>query len=186
MGTLYDSWPKLGTTECVAYSGCQWAGRFASPALSAEGASSTQCKTGAVYMNYGNTEWACRWPETKVASWNLAATWDRDAALANKQIRVMRAGDTSRTVTVNVGDLCNDNDCDGCCSANTGSGKWKLIDMEKGPASQLFGFSTTSSTFDINSVSVPTVSSTGIRRDGAPSWVIPMCYQVLSDMPRLT
>jgi hypothetical protein len=184
VGTLYDSWPKLNTVECKDYSGCRWAGRFASPALWATGASPTQCRAGAVYMNYGNTEWACRWPESRVASWNLAATWDRDPALANKQLRVMRAGD-SRTVTVNVGDVCSDSDCNGCCSRNTGNGRWKMIDMEKGPASQLFGFSTASQTFDINSVRVPTVASTGIRRDGAPSWVIPMCYQVVGNMPRL-
>ncbi len=37
----------------------------------------------------------------------------------------------SRTVTVDIRDVCSDSDCSGCCSANTGGGRWPMIDLEK-------------------------------------------------------
>lgn len=37
----------------------------------------------------------------------------------------------SRTVTVDIRDVCSDRDCSGCCSANTGGGRWPMIDLEK-------------------------------------------------------
>ena len=70
-----------------------------------------------------------------------------------------------------------DSDCGGCCSANTGRGKYTLIDLEKWPASALLGFSTTSPSFDINNVAMPTAAG---KRPGAPELsVMPLCYKVL-------
>jgi len=57
VGTIYDSWPKPGTTECIAYSGCRWAGQFAS--LDA-GPKSGPCKPPAQRLDGGDGRLACR------------------------------------------------------------------------------------------------------------------------------
>jgi hypothetical protein len=49
VGTLYDSWPKPGTTECVAYSGCTYAGQVNS--LSA--GSAAPCNAPAKWLSGG-------------------------------------------------------------------------------------------------------------------------------------
>jgi hypothetical protein len=67
-----------------------------------------------------------------------------------------------------------DSDCGGCCSQNTGSGKWTLIDLEKWPASRLLGFDPNAPGFDINNVNTP---SAGSSRPGAPSSVMPLCFR---------
>ncbi|KXZ41007.1 hypothetical protein GPECTOR_997g267 [Gonium pectorale] len=87
----------------------------------------------------------------------------------------MVQGSSSRTVTVNMIDVCSDSDCDGCCSKNTGNGAYKLIDLEKWPASQLLGFNPNADNFDINDVSKPTARN---LRPGAPGdSVMALCYR---------
>ena len=190
VGTLYDSWPKPGTTECIAYSGCQWAGMFSRISPGPWPACTTPCNTArdgsrAQLLNGGNGQVCCRWPETVVANWAVAATWDSDPALLGRRLEVRVAGRTASTF-VNMYDVCNDNDCGGCCSRNTGNGAYKLIDIEKWPASQLLGFSHSSSTFDINSVPKPTAAGTGFRRPGTPeSSVMPLCYRDAGAAPVL-
>lgn len=190
VGSLYDSWPKAGTTECEAYSGCRWAGLFstlsagplfsAQPVCNANLCQSTtingvshraQCLSG---WPGQQREVACRWPESSVRTWRMAATWDRAPALLNRNIEVMVQGN-ARTVTVRVMDVCNDNDCGGCCSRNTGNGAFPLIDLEKWPALDLLqNFDPNSATFDINNVPKP---SAGTSRPGAPSGMMPLCYR---------
>jgi hypothetical protein len=107
----------------------------------------------------------------------MAATWDRDNALLGRTIDVMVQG-RSRVIRVNVQDVCNDNDCSGCCSRNTGNGRYKLIDLEKWPALDLLqNFDPNSAAFDINSVEKPL--STGLRPGAPESSVMPLCYRVV-------
>ena len=83
VGTLYDSWPKPGTTECVAYSGCTWAGMF----NSLDGGSSPPCRNGAQWLNGGNGKYDCRFPEALVRSWSMAATYQLDQALLGQKLQ---------------------------------------------------------------------------------------------------
>jgi len=191
VGTLYDIWPKPGTRECVQYSGCKWAGLFSRisagplynpPAVCNPSTCLTRTFNGVQYraqcLNGGNGEVACRWPESAVRAWRMAATYDQDAALLGRSLEVMVEGRPDRKVQVNVQDVCNDNDCAGCCRTNTGNRRYKLIDIEKWPALDLLGnFDPNSPSFDINNVQKP--MATG-RRPGAPEGsVMPLCYRVL-------
>ena len=134
----------------------------------------------ALRLNGGNGEVCCRWPPAVVNSWNMSATWDQDQSLFGKKLEILVQGKPETKVIINVRDLCSDGDCENCCSTNSGAGKWKLIDIEKYPASQLLGFDFSSATFDINDVVYPTAQSTGYRRAGAPEdSVIPLCYKDL-------
>lgn len=113
----------------------------------------------------------------------MAATWDRDPALLDSTIEVMVQGGSRVVGNIRVMDVCNDNDCPvpgspGCCSQNTGNGRYKLIDLEKWPALELLqNFDPNSPTFDINSVVKP---QAGNLRPGAPSFVMLLCYRVTS------
>jgi hypothetical protein len=89
----------------------------------------------------------------------------------------MVQGKPGVTVNVNVRDVCSDSDCDGCCKTNTGNKKWKLIDIEKWPASALLGFDPTPSRFDINNVNTP--SAVGLRPGAPENSVMPLCYKIL-------
>lgn len=177
VGTVYDSWPKPGTKECIDYSGCEWAGLFNSIDAGPERG---PCKNGAKKLDGGNGDVKCRFPESTVKSWRVAATWERDAALLGKQVQVLIEGQ-SKIVTLNVLDTCSNSDCDGCCSSNTGNGKYKLIDIEKWGASALLGFNPSTPNFDINNVNYPNAKG---KRPGAPeSDVMPLCYKVVGTAP---
>ena len=193
VGTLYDSWPKPGTTECTAYSGCYWAGMFSrvSPGPMSFASGSRTCTNAchtardgsrAQWLDGGDGSFCCRWPEATVRNWAMGSTWDRDPALLGRRLEVMVAGRTTRTVSINMQDVCADSDCSGCCSRNTGSGRWKLIDIEKWPASSLLGFDTSSSSFDINTVAKP---STSYSRAGTPAGLLPLCYRDVGAAPQL-
>ena len=90
----------------------------------------------------------------------------------------MVEGVPGRTTVVNVLDVCNDSDCTGsdpnCCSKNTANGKWKMIDLEVGPASKLYGFD--ANTVDIGSYNWRQATGTKGVRDGAPN-SSPLCYR---------
>ena len=88
----------------------------------------------------------------------------------DRKLEVMVQG-KDNTVQVNVKDTCADADCEGCCSQNTGDGKWTLIDIEKWPASELLGFDP--DTADVNDVSP---SAKG-KRPGAGGGVMALCYR---------
>ncbi len=93
-------------------------------------------------------------------------------------------GAPKRKVTVNVADVCNDDDCDGCCKENTGNKAWKLIDLEKWPASKLLGFKAQARGFDINELEDLPSNEDG-QRPGAPEGVIPLCYRDIGPADRI-
>ncbi|KAG2428338.1 hypothetical protein HXX76_010484 [Chlamydomonas incerta] len=172
VGTLYDSWPKPNTRECKDYSGCQWAGRF-----NFGPSSEKPCKSPSMLLDGGNGDKTCRYPPDVVKGWNMAATYDLDSSpLYGKKLQVMVQTAPLRTVTVNVMDVCKDSDCKMCCRDNTGNKAWKLIDLEKGPASALLGFDTSSAKFDINDVNYPVHN--GLRK-GAASGAMALCYKIV-------
>lgn len=226
MGTIYDSWPKPGTRECVEFSGCDWAGQFASldagPAKGPAG-----CRPPAVWMDGGDGSMACRcvcklraaaavwlrarmrhlccqlrvskgrlcvcskrslhthlhraathdcrYNESLVASWSVAATYGKKFKLFGRKLAVAIENDPqNRSVVVNVIDKCANRDCGGCCRRNTGGGRWPLIDLEKWPAAVLLGFNHSAANFDINDVDTP--DSAGLRKKAPEDDVMPLCY----------
>lgn len=175
VGTIYQSWPAPGSRECIEYAGCQWAGMFSriSPGP-CEGPCESVDGWTAEQLDGGHGEVCCRWPREAVRAWSIAATRDVDPLLQGEQLEVMVEGQPSKTTVVNVKDVCADSDCDGCCSANTGGGRYPLIDLEAWPASSLLGFDATAS---LEGVELP--NSYG-KRPGAPEGgVMPLCYRVL-------
>ncbi len=100
--TNYESYPDPGSDECVNYNGCKWAGQF-----------------------YG-----VRGKKTEdwVARTNIAAVHEKDWSRYGGKILRLRKG--SRTINVQVLDLCSDSDCNGCCTNNLGA-DGHLIDIEK-------------------------------------------------------
>lgn len=71
---------------------------------------------------------------------------------------VLRSGGQAQNrslTTVNVRDVCKDGDCDEGCSKSRKGSAYKLIDMEKWPASTLLGFLHSSPSFDIKDVKKP-------------------------------
>lgn len=107
----------------------------------------------------------------------MASTWDKDAALLGKTVDVMVQGG-SKYVRVNVGDVCADSDCSGCCSKNAGKGKYKLIDIEKWPAAALLGFNHSSKNFDVNNIKYPSAEGKRTVQN-----VIPLCYKIVGKAP---
>jgi hypothetical protein len=81
--------------------------------------------------------------------------------------------------TVNVRDVCKDGNCDEGCSQNRKGSAYKLIDIEKWPASFLLGFLHRSPSFDINDVKNPQqkgrrpCDNGGVLRDMGPAKRIP-------------
>eukprot|EP00882_Tetradesmus_deserticola_P031452 GHRQ01035564.1.p1 GENE.GHRQ01035564.1~~GHRQ01035564.1.p1 ORF type:complete len:369 (+),score=117.10 GHRQ01035564.1:314-1420(+) len=179
VGTVYDSWPKPGTKECIDYSGCQWAGMFSriDPGPCGGPCSTAADGSQAQQLDGGNRQVCCRWPEAVVKGWSMAATYDQDDALLGSTLQVMLEGAPGRTTTVNVRDVCADSDCDGCCKANTGTKAWKLINIEKWPASALLGFDPTVASFDVNNLDLP--NAIGKRPGAAERSVMPLCYKLL-------
>lgn len=169
-GTIYDSWPKPGSTECVDYDGCKWAGQFNS--LDG-GSKQCCCKNGAKWLDGGNGQYACRFPESLVKQFKMAATWNEDASLLGKKLKVKIAG-KSKAVNVNVLDVCKDADCDGCCSDNASNGKYKLLDLEAQVACGLLGCNYASPNFDVNNLSYPVNKRPRANRD-----TMPLCYKVI-------
>ena len=100
--TNYESYPDPGSTECVKYNGCKWAGQF-----------------------YGVSG---KKSEKWVSRNNIAAVhqkhWSR---FGGKSLRLRKSG---QEIVVKVLDLCSDSDCNGCCTNNLG-GDGYLIDIEK-------------------------------------------------------
>lgn len=74
-------------------------------------------------------------------------------------------------------DVCNDNDCGGCCSQNTGNGAYPLIDLEKWSALDLLGnFDPNAANFDINSVPKPTAGALRPATATTAS-MMPLCFR---------
>jgi hypothetical protein len=98
--TNYTSYPDPGSTECIQYNGCTWAGMFAS----------------------------C--PGTKSKAWvmahNIVAVFP-DLPTLRLHDLCLRSG--SSTLVVTVYDECADSDCSGCCTQNRGTAD-ELIDVE--------------------------------------------------------
>jgi hypothetical protein len=104
----------------------------------------------------------------------MAATWDRAAGLLNRNLEVIVQGAPARVARVRVMDVCNDNDCNGCCSRNTGNGAFPLIDLEKWSALDLLNFDPNVDKFDINNVSKPPA---GGSRPGTDPGMMALCYR---------
>jgi hypothetical protein len=173
----------------VDYSGCKWAGLFKSissgPLFSALPVCNpifclTRNWAGVTYRaqclagDQRSWEVACRWPESAVRAWKMAATWDRDSALLGSTLEVMVEGQT-RVARVNVQDVCRDEDCGNCCSTNTGNKAYTLIDLEKWAALDLLNLDPISATFDINNVAKPLAF--GLRPGAPEGSVMPLCYR---------
>lgn len=100
--TNYESYPDPGSTECVKYNGCKWAGQF-------YGVQGKKSK-----------DW--------VARRNIAAVHQKHwRKFGGRHLRLRQGG---REIVVQVLDLCSDSDCAGCCSRNLG-GDGFLIDIER-------------------------------------------------------
>ena len=134
-----------------------------------------QCLAG----DGGSFEVACRWPESTVRQWDIAATWDRDPALLGRTIEVRVQG-RDRIVRVNVLNVCADSDCNGCCSRNAANGAYKLIDLEKWSALNLLqSFDPSAPNFDVTTLGSALPTSIGLRPGAHEGNVMPLCYRVV-------
>ncbi len=100
--TTFTSYPDPGSEECIAYSGCTWAGQFAA-------------------LDGKQTE---AW----VKSHNIAAVHSKD--FGSYKMKTLRLRQGTKEIDVTVYDMCADTDCSGCCTANAKSTGF-LIDIEK-------------------------------------------------------
>lgn len=100
--TTFTSYPDPGSEECIAYSGCTWAGQFA--ALDG------------------------KQPESWVKANNIAAVHSKD--FGTYELKTLRLRQGTKEIDVKVYDMCADSDCSGCCTANAKSTGF-LIDIEK-------------------------------------------------------
>lgn len=100
--TTFTSYPDPGSEECIAYSGCTWAGQFA--ALDG------------------------KQPESWVKANNIAAVHSKD--FGTYELKTLRLRQGTKEIDVKVYDMCADTDCSGCCTANAKSTGF-LIDLEK-------------------------------------------------------
>ena len=170
-GTIFDSWPKPGSTECIKYSGCKWAGEFANID---SGNKQCCCLHGAQWLDGGTGKFACRFNQTMVKEMRVAATWDQQDKLLGKQVEIMIADQTATTVLANVLDLCKDSDCGGCCKKNTANGKYKLLDLEAQVACDLLGLNYSDPNFDVNNLNTPVN-----KRPKVNHGTMPLCYKVV-------
>lgn len=100
--TNFESYPDPGSSECIEFSGCDYAGYFAA---------------------FPGVQQSPEWVEMH----NIAAVHSDDfGSLRGKTLRVREGG---RRIDVTVYDLCSDSDCDGCCSRNREETGF-LIDLE--------------------------------------------------------
>ncbi|MEQ8470235.1 MAG: hypothetical protein RIC35_03580 [Marinoscillum sp.] len=100
--TNYTSYPDPGSTECIKYNGCEWAGYFA-------------------FVDGKQTE---EW----VKSHNIIAIHSKDAAQYKLKTFLLTQGDLE--IEAVVYDMCADSDCNGCCTQNSSETGF-LIDIEK-------------------------------------------------------
>ncbi len=59
---------------------------------SIDGGSNKNCKNGAKWLDGGAGTYDCRFPETLVKQWNIAATYNMDNALLGKKLQVGASG----------------------------------------------------------------------------------------------
>jgi hypothetical protein len=192
-GTLYSSWPKPGSQECVIYEGCKWAGMFSSIEA---GENKKKCAKGAAYMSGGNgTKKACRFKPETVKSMRMASTSSKDfKRLRGKTLEVMIEGNpNNKTTTVVIRDNCNDADCRsdncggiyaGCCSKHSDNYKYTLLDLEANPASDLLGVDLTQEDVGgpFQQEKMPLWAQN--FRPGLPSCIsgnftMPLCYRII-------
>jgi hypothetical protein len=110
----YD--PKADTDECVKYSGCKYAGDFAS-------------------IEHQTLEW--------VQNNNIIAFYDNsdstgknfDKNYGNKKIRLTKGG---KSFIATIVDTCGNKDCDNCCATNSKPSGF-LVDVEYYTALRNFG-----------------------------------------------
>lgn len=181
VGTLYDSWPKPGSHECVADSGCKYAGQFASKSL--DTGSKGHCIHGAQELDGGCQPPCvdCRFPQSLVAKWSIASTvpnLPKGNNVFGNKIEILAAGFAHRTVQVNMKDTCHDADCDGCCSHNSANHKYVLIDIEKWPASKLLDFDP-NTVHDLDKVKLPKQDVGRLRPGADANAVIALCYKII-------
>ncbi len=100
--THFTSYPDPGSEECIEYNGCMWAGYFA--AL----------------------------PDQQTEQWvmdhNIAAVHSKD--FETYELKTLRLRVGSDEIDVVVYDMCSDDDCSGCCTANSAQTGF-LIDIEE-------------------------------------------------------
>lgn len=103
--TTFHSYPEPDSEECLAFSGCEWAGKL--------------------YGMPGVVSQA--W----VKAHNIVAVHEKDWGwLGGKSLELRQNG---HRIIAEVLDLCRDDDCDGCCTRNLGA-EDHLIDMEHNTA----------------------------------------------------
>jgi len=100
--THYESYPDPNSEECLEYNGCTWAGQFAA-------------LDGVM-------------PEAWVMEHDIAAVHGDDFPIY--RLKTLRLRQDDREIDVVVYDYCADDDCDGCCTANSAETGF-LIDLEK-------------------------------------------------------
>lgn len=103
--TWYQSYPEENSEECVAFSGCDYAGHFA-------------------FFDYQKSE---KW----VRENNIVAVHsDHGKWLGLEDLRLrLDPEDESSEIIGTVYDVCSDRDCGGCCSRNANETGY-LIDLE--------------------------------------------------------
>lgn len=103
--TWYQSYPEENSEECIAYSGCDYAGLFA-------------------FLDYQQSE---KW----VRKNNIIAVHSEHGkwlGLEHLQLRTDTT-DAESEIIGRVYDVCSDSDCNGCCSRNARESGY-LIDLE--------------------------------------------------------
>ncbi len=103
--TWYQSYPDENSEECIAYSGCDYAGLFA-------------------FVDYQQSK---KWVEKN----NIVAVHSDHGKWLGREDLQLRTDleDSSSEIIGTVYDVCSDSDCSGCCSRNAGETGY-LIDLE--------------------------------------------------------
>jgi hypothetical protein len=137
--TMYDSWPK-DHDECVNYEGCKWAGLFSQ--LNAGWG--TNCNAPAELLSGGDPnlpDVRCRFPESVVGQWSIAATYGNNLELLGRKVRVMLDssapicnGASSCTYDLNIVDHCGSPLCELAVTVAP-----ILLDLEAQTACRMFG-----------------------------------------------
>ncbi len=103
--TWYQSYPDENSEECIAYSGCDYAGQFA-------------------FLDYQQSE---KWVKKN----NIVAVHSDHGKWLGREDLQLRVDleDPESEIIGTVYDVCSDSDCSGCCSRNAGETGY-LIDLE--------------------------------------------------------
>ncbi len=103
--TWYQSYPEENSEECIAYSGCDYAGLFA-------------------FIDYQQSK---KWVEKN----NIVAVHSEHGRWLGREDLQLRTDtvDAASEIIGTVYDVCSDSDCNGCCSRNAGESGY-LIDLE--------------------------------------------------------